>query len=262
MRFPRVIRRGAAALLGHARLRVRSGPNRGRWWSVASAGRGALAGTFEQQRVSALLGLLCPGDVVWDIGAHKGYVALAMARRVGDDGSVRAFEPSPENLQYLRRHMQWNGVRNVCIDPVALSDSEGEARFGGRGSSITFRLGGGDELVSVSTVATRLRQGVTPPTVLKLDVEAGEAGVLRGAGDALASVGLVFVAVHTRELYEECRLLLERHGFRVYRSAAMRSMMQRLPDGWSTDPDLLAIAPHRIVGQSDLQQFSGVKGTA
>lgn len=257
MRLPGFIRHGVAALIGGARVRVRSGPNQGRWWSLASAGRGAVAGTFEAQRVDALLRLIGAGDIVWDIGAHKGYVTLAIARRVGPDGRVYAFEPSPVNLRYLRRHVAWNGADNVEIVPAAVGDADGTARFGGSGSSITYRLGQGDDTVVVHRVTTLLAQGLAAPTVLKLDVEGGEGAALRGAGAALRDVDLVLVAVHSRAMYDECRSLLEQMGFAVYRSASMRAMMERLPGSWSADPDLLAVAPARHVDGGALALFSG-----
>lgn len=257
MRLPAFVRRAAAALIGGARVRVRAGPNRGRWWSLASAGRGAAAGRFEAQRVDGLLRLLQRGDVVWDIGAHKGYVALAAARAVGRDGRVYAIEPAPDNLQSLRRHVGWNDAANVEVVATAVSDHDGRAQFGGSGSSITYRLGRGEAQVEVRTLPALLAEGLMPPTVLKIDVEGSEAAVLRGAGDALNGVDIVLVAVHTRELYDECSELLRQRGFTVHRSAAMQRMMERLPDGWSADPDLLAIAPRRVVEGTAMKFFTG-----
>lgn len=224
---------------------------------MASAGRGAAAGSFEARRVDGLLQLLRSGDVVWDIGAHKGYVALAAARAVGPDGRVYAIEPAPDNLHYLRRHVDWNEAANIEVVATAVSDRDGRARFGGSGSSITYRLDHGDDQVEVRTLPTLLAAGLRPPTVLKIDVEGSEGAVLRGAGAALADIGMVLVAVHTRAMYHECSSLLAEHGFTVHRSAAMQRMMDRLQDGWSADPDLLGVAPGREVEDSDLTFFTG-----
>lgn len=243
MRLPYVVRRLAAELIGAVPVPVLAGPNRGRWWSLASAGRGFVAGRFESDRVETILALLRPGDVVWDIGAHKGYLTLAMARAVGPDGRVVAFEPSSQNLPYLRRHVGWNRVRNVEIVPAALSDEAGEARFGGTGSTITFRLGQGDETVRVRTIGDVLAEGRPPPTVLKLDVEGAEARVLEGAGDALDDVALVFVAVHDLEAHAGTRRVLERHGFEIVESVRMRRFVA--VGRWGGDADLVAWRPGR-----------------
>lgn len=87
-------------------MRVRGGPNRGLRWSVSSSGRGYISGRFEAERIERMLGLARPGALVWDIGAHKGYTALALARAVGPEGQVVAVEPAPDNLLLLRRHLQ------------------------------------------------------------------------------------------------------------------------------------------------------------
>src|SRR5207244_3754027 len=53
------------------------------------------------------------GSVVLDIGAHIGYYTLLMARLVGPQGRVFAFEPNPANYDLLRRNIQINSYRNV-----------------------------------------------------------------------------------------------------------------------------------------------------
>ena len=138
MRLPYSLRAAGARLVRHMPVRIRSGPNQGLKWSLASSGRGYRAGRFETGRIQALHALVSPGDQVWDIGAHKGYVAMALARRVGPTGSVVAFEPSGTNLWFLRTHIDWNELTNVRILPVAVSDRDGHDQCGGQGSSITF----------------------------------------------------------------------------------------------------------------------------
>ena len=122
-----------------------------------------------------------PGDGVWDIGAHKGYVSLALARAVGDEGRVVAFEPSTTNLWFLRKHIAWNAVSNVRVLPLAVSDRDGEGAFGGPGSSITFALDQGSERVRVATLESlREEEELSPPNLIKIDVEGAEGAVLRG----------------------------------------------------------------------------------
>ena len=157
--MPHSVRRTGAAVIGRIPMRIRRGPNEGMRWSIASAGRGALSGTFERERVAAITSMIRPGDCVWDIGAHKGYITLAAARRAGPTGRVYAIEPGPPNLEYLRRHIEWNDVSNVEIVPVAVSGEDGTSIFGGPGSSTTHRLGRGDYTVEVRSVASLLEEG-------------------------------------------------------------------------------------------------------
>jgi FkbM family methyltransferase len=240
------VRRAAGAVIGGVSLRVRSGPNRGRRWSIASAGRGALAGRFEEERVSAILELLRPGDCVWDIGAHKGYITMAAAGRVGAAGHVNAFEPAPPNLDALRRHVRWNQLSNVDVLPYAISADDGTSRFGGPGSSITYRLGQGEYDVTVRTIRSLLEQGVRPPALVKIDVEGNEAQVLRGAAGALPRDSLVFIAVHSLEQYNACTAILKDMGWNVLVSPAVARILSHSPVAWRADPDILAVGPDRV----------------
>jgi FkbM family methyltransferase len=186
--------------------------------------------------------LVNPGDHVWDIGAHKGYVSMALARRVGPSGSVVSFEPSAANLWFIRKHIEWNALGNVRILPVAVSDHDGEEPFGGQGSSVTFRLGRGSDRVRVATLQSlNVEEGLATPAVMKIDVEGSEGAVLSGAGDLLSERTLLFISVHGRSCYDECHAVLSERGFRLYES---RALAERLADPslhWGADHELLAV---------------------
>ncbi len=261
MRLPRAVRSLGAAVLGRLRLPIRAGPNRGLRWSVVSAGRGYLAGTFEAARVGTLLALLRPGDRVWDLGAHKGYVAMAAARRVGPEGLVVAVEPSEENLRALRRHLRWNRIPNVRVVAAAVSDWNGEGRFPSRGSSLAGRLGDGAQRVRVRTLERLAEEeGLPPPDVLKVDVEGEEAAVLRGAGGMLGPRLLVSLAVHSRPLFDACGALLRASGFRLHLPPAVRRLEAAPSLPWEEDEEVLAVGPGRSLDRAILRAlplFSG-----
>lgn len=235
------------------RLRISAGPNAGRWWSLGSSGRGYVSGQFEADRVHAILSFLRAGDVFWDIGAHKGYISLAAARVVGPTGKVVAMEPSAENLTMLRRHVRWNNADTITILSLAASDVDGEASFGGKGSSVTHRLGRGDERVETRTIRSLIETDGHPmPDVIKIDTEGSEAAILRGALDFLSPNALIWISVHSRALSLECRELLEGRGFSVFESAAMAAAMTG-QKSWGGDKELLAVGSERRITASDLQ---------
>lgn len=64
---------------------------------------------------------LAAGDVVVDIGANVGCIALLAATLVGDAGMVVAVEPNPDNLQMLYAGIVLNGLANVRVLPYAAS---------------------------------------------------------------------------------------------------------------------------------------------
>ena len=259
MQLPYPIRMLGQWAFGAIRVRIRAGPNRGKRWSVVALGRGYGSGAFGRDRLAALAAVTRPGDTFWDVGAHKGFVTLAATSMVGPGGRVVAVEPSAANLRFLRRHVAWNRERNVKVLAAALSDTEGEAAFGGTGSSIAFHLGEGPERVEVTTVERLVGQGGHPrPHVLKIDVEGAEAAVLRGMGTLLGGDQALLISTHGRQLYEQCRRLLLQRGFRVYDSW---QIAHRIETGapWTSDHDLLAVGSHRTIpsGLDHLALLSG-----
>ena len=255
MRLPYAVRAGGAAVLGALPVPVVAGPNAGRVWTLASAGRGFLTGRFERDRVAAILALLRPGDVLWDIGAHKGYVTLAGARRVGPHGAVIACEPSRRNLAALRRHVAWNRAVTVKVVDVGLSRADGEASFGGTGSSITYRLGHGDETVRVRRLDRLVAEGLPAPTVAKIDVEGEEAGVLEGMGEHLGGCRVVFVAVHHAAAYRATRGILDGAGFDVVEDRKMRRFTTA-GESWAGDADLVALAPGSGISRARVEDLA------
>lgn len=152
MQLPFAIRTLGQRLVGAIWLPIVGGVNRGLKWSIVSAGRGYGSGSFGRARIQALQAVVRPGDCVWDVGAHKGFMTLAAASMVGPTGMVVACEPSRRNRWFLLRHLRWNDVRNVTVASAALSDFDGTARFGGTGDSLAYTLRRGDEVTEVRTL--------------------------------------------------------------------------------------------------------------
>ena len=254
MRVPAGIRRITDRLLETVPIRVVAGPNRGRTWSLVSAGSGHWNGRKEAARLRLLDRLVRPGDVVWDVGAHHGYVALVAAARVAPTGEVHAFEPSSRNRRLLERHLAWNHVTNVRVHPFALAATDGRSSFGGAGTSKTLSLGGdggaGDgEQVEVRSAKRLVADRVcAPPSVLKIDVEGAEAEVLRGAAGVVPPEACMLIAVHSAELYARCAAQARAMGFEVL---ASRSLEAALAGPWRGDPDLLCLGARRASREED-----------
>jgi hypothetical protein len=132
-------------------------------------------------------------------------------------------------------------MTNVHVHPFALGDHDGTARFGGNGTSKTFALHAGDELVDIRRARTLIADGeCSAPTFVKIDVEGAEAGVLAGALEILPGDARLLIAVHGPVADEQCARLLERAGFDVEPSAALRASRQ---GDWNGDPDLFCTGP-------------------
>ncbi|MBC8086983.1 MAG: FkbM family methyltransferase [Phycisphaerae bacterium] len=241
MRLAASIRRITDPLLSDMRVPIVGGVNRGMWWSLMSAGSGYASGRRANEQMRLLSDLMHEGDVMWDIGAHHGYVSLCASRKVGARGFVNAFEPSEMNRGRLNRHVRWNDLANVSVHGFALSNYNGECTFGGSGTSKMFAMGGGDETVQVRTGETLVHDRVCrAPTFVKMDVEGAEAHTMRGLLPILPRSARLFIAMHNANVDLECTAMIKAAGFSCHQS---RDLQQSRKAEWRSDPDLFCVGP-------------------
>jgi FkbM family methyltransferase len=148
-----------------------------------------------------ILSHLRPGGVFLDVGAHYGWLSLKAARRVGRQGRVVAFEPSPVLLDILRYHQGRNRLSQMMVVGSAVSDRDaaGETLYllnGGLSSrnsltigrpGLPFLEGAGMTAAEIPTLKLDSFCEATgiAPGVIKIDVEGAEGMVLRGAAGIL-----------------------------------------------------------------------------
>lgn len=256
MRLPEPVKRLTNPVVGRVPVPIMSGPNRGMWWSLASAGSGYMSGRRAARQMELVASLLSPGDVFWDVGAHHGFVSLCASPRVGESGEVHAFEPSQKNQWFIAHHLSWNKIANVTVHPYALSSYDGTACLGGPGTSKTLTLGQGTDVVDVRTGSGVISRGAArSPSFAKLDVEGAEADVLRGVMGSLRGDAMLLIAVHSRDAFTGCKALLEESGFSILPSRALRASLDGI---WRSDPDMLCVGPDHATGiltQRLLRQF-------
>ncbi|QDU72483.1 FkbM family methyltransferase [Mucisphaera calidilacus] len=152
-------------------------------------------GLYELSTARLIKRLVRTGDVVVDGGANLGYFTLLMASRVGDAGSVHAFEPDPVNRARLVAHLELNGLQDrVVVHPVALSDRSGTAtlhRFAETDSAHNHGMSslfdaeeGATQTYEVQTV--RMDEVVkTNVRLVKLDLEGAEPLAVAGMSGQL-----------------------------------------------------------------------------
>lgn len=145
-----------------------------------------LTGVYEPPTARVIAGLLRPGDSVVDVGANSGFFTLLASRRVGPRGRVSSFEPVPAMRQRLLDNIELNGMRNVRVHEVAVSDAEGvlplfEGPEGHKGLSSLRPVANAVGCIEVRTVALDdLRETLSPIRLVKIDVEGAESRVLAG----------------------------------------------------------------------------------
>jgi FkbM family methyltransferase len=189
----------------------------GKRWIVGSATHACWLGTYELEKQKFIAKHVKPNSVFYDIGANVGFYTLLGSSLV-QSGKVVAFEPRPQNLVYLRRHIDLNGASNVQVLEAAVADQNGLADFDLGNNSLTGRLAPGGRL-AVRTVAldSLLQQErIPPPDCIKMDIEGGESLALQGARECLRTrKPTVMVATHGRDVERECRMQLQYMGYEL-----------------------------------------------
>src|SRR4030042_1862687 len=101
---------------------VLQGPLRGYRWAFGSGSPGYWLGSYKLARQKKLMQVLNEGSVFFDLGAHVGFFTLLASHLVGDQGRIVAFEPNPENVKYLNKHIEWNRKTNIAVIEAAIGD--------------------------------------------------------------------------------------------------------------------------------------------
>jgi FkbM family methyltransferase len=206
-------------------LQVQSGFAQGMWMRLQIPEEaGFWRGEHEPEVQATLSAIVHPGDIVYDVGAHIGSLALGASRLVGANGKVIAFDADPENVERLRENAARNGLQAILqgVHTAVWSHAPEQEISFRRASSGTSQGGveaGGQrpvlangELISVPVITLDefVATGSPPPHLIKIDVEGGESEVLRGAANLLRAYRpTLIVEVHHPQADEQMRSLLE-----------------------------------------------------
>lgn len=221
-------------------LTVSSGPLKGRQLFVSPnpTWQSMVEGTYESFVFDTLSKHQdLDSAIIWDIGAHVGYYALAFASLVGQSGHVVTFEPNPHNANRIRQHLARNPdlASRVTLVTEALSDSSGEEVFVlspelelGHSSGSHFDSALAPEkqeayeafdrtVVQTVRADTLLSEGRIPaPSIVKMDVEGAELSVLKGSSTMLSEVKpILLIEVHHIVMMFHVHKLLADAGYKI-----------------------------------------------
>ncbi len=195
---------------------------------------------WEADYLGRMVAALEPDDVLYDVGANIGLVALNAASRC----RVVAFEPDPGFLGRLQRNLDLNLSATVDVLPIAISDTDAVVTLftdgvDGTSPSLVHQRGESCAVqVQAHKLDTLLATAALPrPTVLKLDIEGAEILALRGASCLLGgetAPRLLFLEVHDSFLpgfgssADEVLTLVRQAGYRSVLYQEKRSDQQHL----------------------------------
>lgn len=156
-------------------------------------------GIYEYTTIQAFQKLIKSGDTVLDIGANIGAHTLHLAKEVGEQGKVYAFEPTRYAITKLKRNLELNSelARSVTAEQIMLSDNDAAAPKSAIYSSWPLEktedahpehLGNlkSTEGCTALTLDTYLKEKqITNIQFIKMDVDGFEYKVLKGATNTL-----------------------------------------------------------------------------
>ncbi len=155
-----------------------------------------------------------PGDVVFDVGANAGALALLMSRLVGPRGIVCAFEASPRIIDKTHYNLVKAGCHNVTLLHRAVWHTTGELLNIAAGTHLNDRIATAPTGMSVRSVALDdfAAAGDFRPSFIKMDIEGAEFDALRGMPRLLREVRPV-LALEQSPADMRCRELLAEAGY-------------------------------------------------
>lgn len=184
-------------------------------------------GTYEPELQMAIQELVDAGQVAYDVGANVGYVTLLLARQVGRQGKVIAFEPFPQNVQRLKQNIAANAhLAPMEVMAAAVVDVSHPVTFLVGPSDDTGRVADHSvaELPDERNIVTEgialdhlvFERGYPPPQVIKIDIEGGEIAALNGMQRLLAEVHpLILLETHNQTCTETAWEILTHLGYQV-----------------------------------------------
>lgn len=176
-----------------------------------------LLGSFEPKTVKSYQRLIKKGDIVLDIGANIGSHTLFMARCVGENGKVLAFEPTDYAFNKLKRNCELNPelssrvklFQTMLVDkefsdevpqiysswPLTSKNNLHDLHLGEKMST----NGAGAETLDVLLK----RENINNVNFIKMDVDGFECKVLRGAKNTLSKYHPIIIMELAPYLLEE-----------------------------------------------------------
>lgn len=132
---------------------------------------------------------LRPGDHFLDIGANVGVYSVLAAAYVGADGSIDAFEPVERTAARIEEQAKLNGLHNLRVHRLAVSDSDGPLDFGYASSDAMMHLRregeSGPGKLRVRSTRLDSFEPYARYAVGKMDIEGAEPLALAGATERL-----------------------------------------------------------------------------
>ncbi len=145
---------------------------------------------YEKENFTLINTAVNKDDVVIDIGAHIGLMAVVLGKRTGENGKVYSFEPTPRSFTVLKETIKLNKLEKV-ITPFnqAVAATSGSIEFNANkedvsNSIVSYDYNSGHQKITVNTISVDdfvKQQQLSRLDFIKIDAEGVELDVLKGA---------------------------------------------------------------------------------
>jgi FkbM family methyltransferase len=143
-------------------------------------------------------------DYIVDIGANVGMYSIFAA--IKTNKVVYAYEPFPKNMEYFKRNIRQNRIKNITPNPCAISNIRGRSKLylteGSAGNqlfeqNLKGKIIGNIEIQTITLGDIFIENNIATIDLLKLDCEGAE--------------GLIIPSTHEEYFHRIKRIVLEFH---------------------------------------------------
>lgn len=181
--------------------------------------------------------IISANDPILDIGSHAGFFTL-YARSLNPSVKIVSVEPEPKNLEFQKKLLEDNNVKNVEIVNAALSSKTGNRKLIISNDSHNHRLiSAGERDTSKGSISVYTyslsdlmkKCIINNASVLKMDIEGGEFEVFDAvSADELSKIDSIIMEYHLRggmKLDEiELKLRENKFGIQIFPSRFDKTM--------------------------------------
>ena len=175
-------------------------------------------GQWIEPELSFVKDYLKPGMTVVDVGAGFGVYSLPLAKTVGENGFVYAFEPASEAKKHLEISKIENDIRNLDISGRAVAESVSKQKWkSGKTPEYSKLDKDGKEHVQTASLRSWWQfEGEPPVDLIKIDVNGDEKKVLAGAKTLLEKETPLLLISITEKNAEPFSEILTEMGYSLY----------------------------------------------
>lgn len=169
-----------------------------------------VGGAYESFEVDLFILLAKHSQEILDVGGNIGLYSV-VAAKTNSTSHVTAFEPIKENLDYFRKNISLNGLKNIELVGSAVGASSGELEIHISNVSIGHhsaaqKSGQNGKTIKVEMVSVDdfVKSKNKKPDLIKVDVEGYDFAVFEGAKETMSKLSPTFFAEYAPGMMKQC----------------------------------------------------------